>query len=192
MVRQNGFTLVEMLIALFVFGLLTSGGVAMMRFSLNNEAVVREHTARLSQLQAESAILKADLSQAALRPVRGADGSAGPDGLGGGGDGALFSLVRRGWENPDGAPRASEQRVEYRLAGGRLERLASQALDGAPFNPPRTLIEGVSGLRVTYLSHGAWTGAPPLGELPQAVRLDITIARLGQISQLFLVSGGAS
>ncbi len=191
--KQNGFTLIEMLVALFIFGLLTAGGVTMMRFALSNEAVVRAHDTRLAQFQAARAILKADLAQAAPRRVRGADGRA-EAGAMGPAEGALLSLARRGWENPDAAPRASVQFVEYRLVEGRLERLAGAALDGGAFRPPQVLIDGVSSARTQYLAHGAWSPDPPAAgdDLPQAVRLDLTIAGLGVVSQLFLVTGEPS
>ena len=42
----------------------------------------------------------------------------------------ILVLARAGWSNPNGAPRPSLQRVEYRVVEGRLERRASTLAAG--------------------------------------------------------------
>ncbi|ACG77074.1 type II secretion system protein J [Phenylobacterium zucineum HLK1] len=192
---MKGFTLVEMMVALLIFGLVAAAGVAIMRFSVDNQQVVRAHTHRLAELQRARAMLKADLAQAAQRPVRDAAGRPALRSFSGGEQrtgGPLLALVRRGWDNPDADPRASLQTVEYRLNGGRLERRARPALDGAELGPPQVLLSGVRDARVAFLVRGQWIEALPNGPrqpLPQAVRLDLTLEDYGELSQLFLVTG---
>lgn len=191
---MKGFTLVEMLVALLVFGLLAAAGVAVMSFAIDNQTVVRARTERLGQVQRARALLKADLEQAATRRTRGEDGLPARGPFQGGGEGPLLALTRRGWDNPDGSPRASLQYVEYALADGRLERRSRPALDGAPLGPPQVLIDRVQGARVAFFADGAWRESwtpSPTAPLPQAVRLDLTLADLGQVRQLFLTPEGA-
>lgn len=187
-----GFTLVEMMVALFVFGLIAAAGVTVMGFAVANQAVVRDHADRLAAFQRARGVLKADLAQAAPRRTRGLDGLAAARPFTGGEaveNAALLTLVRRGWENPDGRPRASLQYVEYRLVQGRLERAARPALDGAPLGPPQVLIDGVQAAQVAFLSRGRWSSpwrGDPGVPLPDAVRLDLALEGLGPVTQLFL------
>lgn len=194
--RRNGFTLVEMLVALFVFALLAGAGVAVMRLAVDNQQAVRARVERIAELQRARAVLKADLAQAASRRVRDREGRAEPSvflGEPGATAGPTLRFVRRGHANPDGLPRASLQTVNYRLNDGRLERAPQAAVDGAPLGPPQTLLTGVRSLRIEYLTRGSWAPAfRGSGEtaVPQAVRIGMELEGLGDVEQLLLVSGG--
>lgn len=191
---MKGFTLVEMLVALFVFSLIATAGVTMMRFSADNRGIVHARAERLAEFQRTRAILKSDLAQAAERRIRDGQGRASREAFQGGNSAAtpLLRLTRRGWENPDAAPRASVQYVEYRLVEGRLERLARLALDGGAQGVPQVLAERVRNASVGFLWHGQWIPTLPGGPadpLPQAVKLDLVFDDIGPVSQLFVVSG---
>lgn len=194
--NAKGFTLIEMMVALFIFALITAAGVAVMSSTLTNQTRVRNHVERYAELQRTRAILKADLSQAAARRTRGEDGQPALTAFAGVSpyvvDGPLLALTRRGYENPDLAPRASMQYVEYRLVEGRLERRARPALDGARLGPAQVLLTGVTSIRSAYLLDGTWRDSwrgDPTGDIPVAVRLDMQLEDLGDIDQLFLTSG---
>lgn len=194
---MKGFTLLEMLVALFVFGLVSAAGVGVLRFSMDNQDRVRARLERLAELESARALLKADLAQAAARRVRDMNGRpndfifAGNEQAMGG---PLLALTRRGVDNPDGDPRSSLQYIEYRLADGVLERHARHALDGGGLGPARKLLTGVEVASVRFLWHGQWIEALPRGahvDLPQAVRLDLTLRDHGPLTQLLLVTGAA-
>lgn len=191
MSRRTGFTLVEMLVALFIFGLLAAAGVSVMGYAIDSQAQVRSHMDRTAEFQRMRAILKADLGQAAPRRTRGLDGQPSPSAfIGGGTGGAVLILTRRGWENLDGRPRASLQYVEYRLVEDRLERATRPALDGAPLGPAQILYQGVSAVRPAFLSRGQWTPTwlgDPQTQLPDAVRLEMELEGVGAVTQLFAV-----
>jgi len=192
---MKGFTLLEMLVALAIFGLVSAAGVTVMRFTMDNQAVVRAHTDRIGAFQRTRAILKADLAQAAARRTRGQDGRSTRESFyGASGDrpGVLLRFARRGWENPGAEPRASVQYVEYRVVDGRLERSSRPELDGAPLSTPQVLIERLQSAAVAFLWRGQWVENLPGGSddvLPQAVRLDMAIDGIGAVSQLFVVTG---
>jgi len=195
---MKGFTLIEMLVALAIFGLVSAAGVTVMRFTVDNQAVVRAHTDRIGAFQRTRAILKADLAQAAPRRTRGQDGRAVRESFYGKSadrPGLLLRFARRGWDNPRAAPRASVQYVEYRLVEGRLERSARPELDGAPIGAPQVLIDRLRSASVAFLWRGQWIENLPGGPedaLPQAVRFDMTIDGIGTVSQLFVVTGEAA
>jgi general secretion pathway protein J len=194
---RDGFSLVEMLVALLIFALLTTAGVAVLRFSIDNREIVHARSERLAQFQRTRAILKADLAQAADRRVRAENGQVVRGALFGGGEGGeapILRLVRRGWDNPDAAPRASLQAVEYRVTDGRLERLAAAALDGAPAGSRQVLIDGVRQAHIRFLWQGQWVDilpGGPMDPLPQAVQIALTLDGIGAVKQLFVVTGEA-
>lgn len=197
--RRDGFTLVEMLVALFVFGLLAAAGAAVMGSTLTSQSAVKSRVERFADFQRLRATLRADLAQTAPRRTRDTTGT--PTGVAfiggdpwGGNSERLFVLVRRGWENPDQAARPSLQYVEYRLSGGRIERRVRAALDGTALGPAQVLLDGIDSSQVAFLHQGAWQSAwkgQSGVELPGAVRLELTVQGLGAISQLFLTSGNS-
>lgn len=191
---EQGFTLVEMLVALAIFGMLAGAGVMVMRSSSDSQAVVKAQVDKLGDFQRLRATLRADIGQAALRRTRDESGLAQGAPFAGADradEGSLLSLVRRGWENPDGLPRASMQYVEYRVADGRLERRVRPALDGAPLGEPQILFDGVEAAHIAFYAKEQWSPswATPVA-LPQAVRLELQLKGLGSVTQLFLTPGG--
>lgn len=199
--RARGFSLVELLVAVAAFALLASAGVGVLAYAADNQQLLTARMERLAEFQRARALLQADLAQAAVRRVRGRDGTAARSAfvgshVRGGSDhgGVLFALARRGWSNPDAEPRASLQYVEYRLAEGRLERSVRDALDGAAPGPPQVVLAGVRGLAIDYRLDGQWLDGWPGGveHLPQAVRMQLEIDGLGAMAWWFLLPGGSA
>lgn len=196
---RNGFTLVETLVALFVFSLLAAAAVVVLGNSADAQLRLSDVSASVQDFQRLRAALRADLAQAAERMPRGEAGEVRPAFEGADGSGRLFAFVRRGWENPGGAPRASLQYVEYRLENDAIVRRARPMVDGAAFGEPAVLAKGVSAVDVAYRAapdptpggvatadwRAAWDPLQPT-ILPLAVRIDATTARFGVVRQLFL------
>ena len=195
--RTQGFTLVELLVALLIFGMLTAAGVALLSFSVRAQDMADERLDALAEVRRAGALLAGDLGQAAPRLSRDTNGQPTPafsGGAGGAGEPALL-LVRRGWDNPDAAPRPSLQKVEYRLAGDRLERRAYRHVDGGEALPAVAVVNGVRTMRLRYRDERGewrerWDPARPT-ELPRAVELVLDTAGTGIVRQLFLVGAGA-
>jgi general secretion pathway protein J len=192
-VRRNGFTLIELLVALTIFGMLAAAGVGLLSFSVRAQEVADERLDRLAELRRAGALLTADLAQAAPRPHRDEAGAARPafEGTSGQGDRLLLSLVRRGWDNPEEASRSTLQKVQYRLSGGRLERVGHLHVDGAPALAPLAVVTGVRTLRLRYRDREGnwrdrWDPTQPT-QLPLAVELVIDTEAGGRLRQLFLV-----
>ena len=193
---MKGFTLVEMLVALLVFSLLSAAGVAVLGFAADNRAVVRERMDEIAALQSARALIKTDLEQIADRRTR-ADGGVPTRSLSGGESDAapVLAFTRRGWDNPDAAPRAAMQYVEYRLVEDRLERRARPALDGSGLGEPQVLLRGVRELDVAFYARGSWAPAwAPTADraLPQAIRLQMDLESFGEVTQLVLLPDGGA
>lgn len=189
---RSGFTLVETLIALAIFGLLAVAGVALLNLSLTNREVVRAATEAGADFQRLRQLLRADLGQAVDRPVIGAGGGAGPALAGGQGE-VLLQLTRAGWSNPDGRPRASLQRVVWVLVEDRIERRVYPDLTGAGTPLTQTLLAEAREVRIAFVASGrtfaSWPAETPQ-PLPDAVTLELTAPRFGRTTQWFLVGGG--
>jgi len=192
---EHGFTLVELMIALLIFGMLAAGGVALLSFSVQAQASARERLDDVAAIRRLGAMLTADLAQAVPRTTRSATGDRIPAFQGGTGDAALplLAFTRAGWSNGAGAPRPTLQKVEYRLVDGRLERVAFAMLDGGEARAAATLFEGVRSVRMRYRGEGDWTAqwaTPRPDSLPRAV--EMIVEREGEpgIRQAFLVGPG--
>src|SRR6185295_20001117 len=93
---KRGFTLVEMLIALTIFGMLTAAGVALLTLTVRTQATSERLLDEVGELRRAGALLTADLGQAAPRISRDGDGRARPAFIGAAGDGELLMALVRG------------------------------------------------------------------------------------------------
>jgi general secretion pathway protein J len=187
---EAGFTLVELLVALAIFGILSTAGIALMMFSVDSQETSREALTEMSTIRRMNASLANDLGQIAPRPARDESGQRQNAFFGGdGGDGdVLLSFVRRGWTNYDRAPRSSLQKVDYRLVDGRLERRAYPFVDGAAPLPAAIIIRDIETVSLRYRFGGEWRDRwdpVQLHTLPEAVEVIVTIDRMGPVRQLF-------
>jgi general secretion pathway protein J len=194
---EHGFTLVELLVSLFIFAMLAAAGVALLRFSVRAQDVAEARLSDVAALRRAGALIAADLAQAAPRPARDEAGTQHPAFLGGAGGetGPALAFVRRGWENVDEAPRPSLQKVEYRLAGGRLERRTWALVDGAAPASNIPLLDGVRRIALRYRDReGRWRDRwdpTRATDLPRAVELVLDVEGEGVTRQLFLAGTGA-
>ena len=188
---EQGFTLVELVVSLFIFGLLASAGVALLGFSVKAQGAAGERLDEVAAVRRVAAILTADLAQATPRISRAPSGAAEVAFFGSaGGDRDLaLAFIRRGWENPEEVPRASLQKVQYRLVEDRLERRVAPMLDGAEPGPPAVIVRGVKSLRLRYRTGGEWRDrwdVTRADAMPRAVEMVLDIAGIGPVRQVFL------
>ncbi|MET0270383.1 MAG: type II secretion system minor pseudopilin GspJ [Sphingomonas sp.] len=188
---EQGFTLVELVVALFIFGLLASAGVALLGFSVKAQGAAGARLDEVAAIRRVTAILTADLAQATPRISRNASGAADVAffGSAGGSRDLALAFIRRGWENPEEVPRASLQKVQYRLVDDRLERRVAPMLDGAEPGPPAVIVRGVKSLALRYRLGGEWRAdwdATRLDAMPQAVEVTLDVDGIGTVRQVFL------
>ena len=189
---EHGFTLIEMIIALLIFGLLAAAGVSLLTFSVRAQAAATERLDAVANDQRMASLLASDLAQAVPRITRDVIGTnqrafTGTNGVG---TVPMLRYVRGGWSNPDGNPRASIQRVEIALDQGRLERRTYMMADGATAGPPMVLADTVENVRLRYRDKGAWRPVwddPNPVSLPKAVELIIERKDAPDLMMAFLV-----
>lgn len=174
---QGGFTLVEMMVALFIFSLLSVAGVALLRGAVNSNEVTDAKLSDMAKMQRLVSLMEADLSQALPRPYRNEQGDrvaafaseTGSDGRG------FLSFTRGGQSNINNKPRSNMQRVSYQLNDGRLERLQYETTDGGLISEPALLLNSIGDLELRFRDkRGQWVRSwqtERLSDLPRAVEI---------------------
>lgn len=185
---ESGFTLVEMLVALVIFAILSAAGVAVLRGSVDSQAAVHSRLTQIGGLGRLHSLLASDLGQAADRPTRGPSGGR-PAFVG---DPNQMQFVRSGWTNLDGEPRSDLQRLQWRFSGETFDRTGFQQLDGGDEGSPAApFARGIASASLRYrLADGSWTSSFRSSErmaFPAAVELTLTAIEGPPVVMLFLL-----
>ncbi len=198
----RGFTLLELLVALAVFSIMAIAAYSGLRNVLYTRAAVEEQNRRLTSVQLALYRLEQDIEQAVPRGIRDEYGE--PQGALLGGALAVDRLIltRAGWDNPLGQPRATLQRIAYRLRDGRLWRLYWPVLDRGGLIEPREtlLLDRVRDFKARFLDQDDWRDdwPPPVSDdetkpdpdrLPRAVEISLTLEDWGEITRLLPLPG---
>ncbi len=200
--RHTGFTLLELLVALTIFALISVMAYSGLNSVMAQRAQTSERADQLKQIQMLFNVMERDLSQLVDRTVRneygdavGALVSAGSD------DGVEFT--RLGYANPGGLPRSDIQRVRYRLEDGDLKRETWWVLDRAPDSAivEQPLLDHVQEFTLRFLDQtNEWretwppTGAGVVGPvgLPRAVEISVETDQFGKLLWLTRLAGSAA
>lgn len=199
---QRAFTLIEVLVSLAIFGILSILAYAALGSSLQSADFLTERMDRLQSIQRAMTMLTTDIMQTAPRPVRGQLGETTAPAISTSLAGEFaIELTRGGWGNPAGLPRGTLQRAAYRLEDDELVRYHWNVLDRTFGNEPVAvvLLDNVESLIFRYYQESEdWTEAwPPQGiELldgpvrtrPRAVEIVLTLADEGEITRLVEVA----
>ena len=174
---QRGFTLVEMMVALFIFSLLSVAGVALLRGAVNSNEVTDAKLGDMARMQRLVSLMEADLSQAVPRPYRDESGerAAAFASETGNSERGFLSFTRSGQSNINNKPRSNMQRVTYRLDEGRLHRYQYEMTDGGSISEPAILLDDINGLELRFRDkRGQWVSnwqTERFSDLPRAVEL---------------------
>lgn len=199
--NQSGFTLIEVLVALAVFGVMSMLAYSALGSTLTNADLLGARMDRLQAIQRAVRNLSTDLMQVAPRPVRNEVGdgfypalrtSLSTD--------FVIELTRGGWGNPAGLHRSTLQRTAYRIEGDELVRYHWTVLDRTYANEPvvTVLLDDVESVVFNFLdTAGTWTqvwppqSPPGVGALsmrPRAVEIVLTLGDQGEIRRLLEVA----
>jgi len=153
--REEGFTLVEVLISLFIFALISAGTMGAMLQTFAAKDRLNVASAELADIAAFRSILRADMNAMTLRPMR--------DGVGGTEtylvttrnpeeSDAVLTFSRLGRSNPTGAPRGQVERGRYLLRDSQFIRESLSHENPAQREgwTGRVLLEAVQDVDVTY------------------------------------------
>ncbi|HEY8507472.1 MAG TPA: type II secretion system minor pseudopilin GspJ [Steroidobacteraceae bacterium] len=152
--RHHGFTLVELLVALFITAIIFAIGTSTVNQVINNREGVEAKQQRLLAVQKTMRMFTQDFTQLVPRPVRDPVGNNYQPALRGQPDRQpVVVLTRGGWANPAGVQRPALQRVAYILENGKLRREHFPVLDGTLSTEPirRELLDGVKSFSIRYM-----------------------------------------
>ena len=198
--RSGAFTLVEVMTALAVFGVIGIMATQILTGTIRLGESTRIRSEGLADVQRAMDILERDIVQMKRRTVRDEFGDSLPavtiTGVN------LMEFTRVGWQNPLGTARTEIQRVAYVLQDDRLLRLFWPVLDRAPDSRPvaQVLLAGVTEARFTAYDdqgeqHSYWPLIAAQDEVaPELVAVGMTLALdpHGHVERLWIVPTAAT
>ena len=202
--RQRGFTLLEILVAMTIFSIVSYMSYSGLDAVIRQHEIASESAARLRNLQYAMRRLVQDFSQIQPRGIREETGegirvalladtrTAEP-----------MELTRAGWHNPLAHPRSSLQRVAYWIEDDVLIRAQWPVLDRMLGEEPveLELLEGVEEFRLQFLgANNEWVEQwpPPDNQnsepntqtpMPQAVEIVLQLDDWGEIRRIVELTG---
>jgi len=190
-----GFTLLELLVALAIFGLLATMSYSGLRVVMTQQSGTELAADQLSELQKLYLVMQRDIEQVVERPIRDEYGDQQPPFIGA----ETLQLTRAGWRNPVGRQRSNLQRVGYALEDQQLVRYSWIVLDRAQDSEPlvQLLTEAIEQIQFRYLGgDNEWKEQWPDTEsfadpsivpasLPRVVEVTLEHEKYGPIVWLF-------
>ena len=182
---QRGFTLVEILVALVIMGVLTTAGYRSLDSALQARERIAAETRKWQNLSLFFSRLEQDIAQAIHRTARDPSGASVPELTGRAtplhDDDAELTFIRAGNAGESGDNHAP-RRIGYRLEEGTVTLLRWPGLDAAPQSRPARypVLAGVSAFKLRYLDNaGNWRQQWPEGRsaslLPAGIEIALTL-----------------
>jgi general secretion pathway protein J len=205
--RNRGFTIIEVLIAIFVAAIMFAIGYGAINQALRDRDAINVSQARVNEIQRGMRVVAQDFAQIVARASRDTSGNGQlmPAVLAKAEDTILVTFTRAGWSNPAGLPRPAEQRVRYRFEEGSLMRDYWTSVDPALNSEPhqRVLITRVKSVELRFLDPAArnwrteWPVATPTGQVnplqidplllprPLAIEFTLVLEDWGRVQRVF-------
>ncbi len=198
---QRGFTLIEVMVAVAVFGILAVFATATLGQALSNSDMLNERMDRLQSIQRTMNYLSTELLQSAPRVVRTDLGlPPEPALLSSFGSDFALQITHGGWPNSAGVPRSTQQRTAYRIEDNELVRYHWNVLDRTVNNLPvaTVLMDDIDSLTFRFLqANGEWTDQwPPINlqtsgpttMRPRAVAIVLELPDEGELTRIVEVA----
>lgn len=207
--KTRGFTLLEILIALFIFTFVALIMTKALHSTLKTQENTEAAAERLSTMQTALLLFSRDLDQAVDRPIANPEGRLENSFIG---KRQTLTFTHGGLANPNGHLQTSSlQRTRYRFEKNQLIRDTWEQLDSTSQAEPhsRVLLDEIKDLNFRYLDNknvfqGFW---PPEGSavnntltqamdilhntltarLPRAVEINLTLKQGGSLQQIYLL-----
>ncbi|MFO7607360.1 MAG: type II secretion system minor pseudopilin GspJ [Desulfurivibrionaceae bacterium] len=194
---NRGFTLLELLVALSIFALISVSLYGSLNSMLTTKQHLESDSEKLRELQTTIRIIGRDIEQAVARPIRTVyqpelAAMTWTENSG------VLEFTTSGRRNPLLVKRSGLQRVVYRLQDQTLVKESWPVLDrGVEIEPfTQVLLREVEGFELSFIgqkrNYRTWPPediSGPVAELlPRAVQVHFDLKRWGRVNRLFLVS----
>ena len=218
--HQKGFTLLEILLAVFIFALISTGAYQLSTVAQKNAVSIKASNQRLRDISLSFEIIEKDLTQIVARAWRDPYGDAfNPPLQTDLNNNYVLRLVRSGWRNPLGTNRSDQQVVTYLLKDDKLQRLYNLHLDNiSSIEAVETdLLNKVTQIELTFFARQSAANAaqntmdrwPPISTnpanntntltpqaqitfpLPLAIEVTLELEDMGRISKIITLAAGA-
>ena len=195
--EQQGFTLLEVLIAIAIFSVVSLASFTIFDTVLRGDENSKIRSDSQNELQRAFLLMERDFTQIAKRSMR-INGEAPSNSFLQTSDDSFLAdeqaiaFVRNGWTNPGLLlPRSDMQRVAYRVVDETLQRLHYNFVDAVVGQEPkiRPLISQVTNLTFEFYDGSKWQDKWSGSTLPQAIAIEIETEVYGLIRRQFLVAG---
>jgi general secretion pathway protein J len=205
--RRSGFTLIEVVVAIFIAAIMFAIGYRALAQAMIDRDALNVTQTRVNEIQRGMRIVAQDFAQIAARPARDTQGNGELQAAIGANsrDNTLLTFSRNGWSNPAGLQRPAEERIRYRFVDGSLLREHWLSVDPALNAEPRerVVMTHVKSVEVRFLDPvtRSWrTDWPPLaptgpvGPLqiddtlmprPMAIEFTVVFDDWGRVQRLF-------
>lgn len=190
--RQQGFTLLEVLIAMALFSLLGVACYQLLERMTHTDQRIYQHELQLRHLQRALGIFERDLTQAIAYPVNGSSARQALIG-----EPERIQLVRGGWSNPLQQTRNNLLLVIYHWNDGQWLRQyrspeAEPATQGN--SAQQKLLDGVKLKHLSYIDdkgkeHPNWPIDQAVLSLPRAIELEFDAPGYPSIRRVILLPG---
>jgi len=195
--QQNGFTLLELIIAIAIFAIVSVLTYSGLNSVIQTSQVTEKAADELRQLQLAMVFVRRDLMQIVPRQVNDGSGQLSEAFISTLGDN-LLEFSRDGNPNPADRLRSSLQRVRYILEDEKWFRLSWNKLDHTQNEEPQKqlLLDKMISLEFRFLNsqkqwQDTWQKENIAGrsiELPTAIEINLEHQRWGKIQTILLVS----
>jgi general secretion pathway protein J len=209
--RARGFTLVEVMIAIFIAAIMFAIGYGAINQALRDRDSINASQARVTEIQRGMRVVAQDFAQIVARPARDTAGTGQlmPAVIAKNSDETLVTFTRGGWSNPAGLQRPAEQRVRYRYiaADQTLVREYWVSVDPALNTQPRqrVVLTRVKSVELRYLDPVSrnwrpdWPPNMPSGSVspqqydqmllprPLAIEVTLVLEDWGRVQRVFEV-----
>jgi general secretion pathway protein J len=200
--NARGFTLIELMVAIFITAIVFAMGYGAINQALNNKGAIEDNQERLLAVQTTMRLMSQDFGQLAARPVRDPTGNSWSPVLKSGQTTQPYlTFTKGGWANPAGVQRPALQRVSYILENKTLRREHYPVLDAllSTQSVKRELLTGVKSVQFRYMDvnrqwKDQWPAAGLAGDpnvnlrsRPVAVEVTIELDDWGKVRRVFEV-----
>lgn len=195
-VKQNGFTLIEILIAIAIFATLSLAAYQILQGVLRSGEISREHDKHLVEIQRGMLLIERDFVQMVARISRTGNAEdeklqvlyVGKKVLDSDSEGIEFN--RLGWTNPlNLLPRSTILRVGYRVKNNQLQRLYYLHPDTVAGEKPeqQVILNDVDSLSFRFWDDDwidTWNADKTI---PKGIEMTINSQHYGELKRIFIL-----